>query len=166
VERIINKLRNKVIRGRRKGCRCPVCDKYVKTYKRQITAAMVKTLWHMKLWFEETDGHHNDKWMPVEDYIAKLPLARRPLPRGASSNFSLMQHWNLITPKPGNRDDGSKRNGYWRITKKGVRFLNNKIHVEKYAVEYNGELIELSDEMVDIKYCLRQKFNYEELMKL
>lgn len=162
----VQKLRNEVAQGRKTGCTCPICGHYAKEYERHITTAMVKTLWIVKQWFEKNDPGLDKKWLQVENYVAELPLKIRPLHRGASSNFSLLKHWGFIVQRPGVRADGSNRIGYWRITQKGIEFLNDKMKVPKFAVIYNNKLIRFSDDPVSVRDCMTKKFSYAELMAI
>jgi hypothetical protein len=76
-----------------------------------------------------------------------------------------LKQWGILEQKAKDHDVKEKRDsGQWRITNKGKMFVAGEIKVPKYAVLYNKELLRLDGELVGIKDCLTEKFNYEELM--
>lgn len=162
----VQKLRDEVKAGRKEGCNCPICGQYAKEYERQITSAMVKTLWLVKEWFELNDPTLDQKYVHVDEHINTLPRNRQPTTRGASGDFAKMRFWGLIAESPSIRADGSSRAGYWRITQKGVDFLMDKIKVPKTAIVFDNKLFKLTNDPVSVHDCLKKRFNYNDLMSL
>ena len=64
----------------------------------------------------------------------------------------------------GEREDGSPRNGYYRLNGKSLMFCEGKLSVPKIAKILNGTFEGFDGEQVTIKDCLPEKFNYNELM--
>jgi hypothetical protein len=134
------------------GCTCPACGQFVKAYKRSITSAMAVGL--ILLYKYSADFVH------IENFFK----SKNDLPSSIRGDISKLCHWGLLEKKPGNREDGSTRNGYYRVTHKGELFVSGHIHVEKYAVLYNQRLLEVEGDYITIKDALGNKFNYEKLM--
>jgi hypothetical protein len=77
-----------------------------------------------------------------------------------------MVFWGLIEELP-STDDAKKNSGYWKITKKGSDFVENKIKIQKTIICYNSEFLGFGDDgYVNIEKCLGKKFNYTELMNM
>jgi hypothetical protein len=74
-------------------------------------------------------------------------------------------HWNLIASVGGNRADGCKHNGHWRITERGEQFVKQQILVPSHVYLYNGKFQGYSQESTSILQALGKKFNYNELMR-
>lgn len=130
---------------------CPVCDQFVKVYKRKITSTMARQL--LALYKMRLSGEH---WV----HVSRLVLGG-----AGGGDFAKMEFWGLITQKshqPG--DEGKKTSGYWSITEKGQAFCEGQIKVPLHTYVYNGTVLKQSEEAVDIKQSLSDKFDYRELM--
>ena len=90
-------------------------------------------------------------------------MGSRKLP-GGTGDGTKAKYWGLIVPMPGQRDDGSTCNGWWRLTRRGRAFVRGWIKVPKYAHIYNDEKLWLSGPRWTIRDALGTKFNYRELM--
>ena len=75
----------------------------------------------------------------------------------ASLDYSVLKHWGLI------HKDKSKTNA-WRITAKGILFVDGNIGVQKKVKLYNNKSYGFEGETISIMTALGSKFNYEELM--
>jgi hypothetical protein len=64
----------------------------------------------------------------------------------------------------GKREDGSKRNGYYRITGRGLMFAEGKLKVHSRFMIFNNTFQGFKGEEIDVKNALGSKFNYDELM--
>jgi hypothetical protein len=129
------------------GAKCPCCTQLAKVYRRTLTSQVVNVLIAMH-------RHSGTNWVN----LPTLGLSR--------GDEAKARYWDLIEPMPDTtRDDGSTRNGWWRLTAKGEAFVLNRITVPKYARVYDGRLLGLDDtESVSVIDCLGKKFNYRELM--
>ena len=77
-----------------------------------------------------------------------------------------MKLWGLIEEKPGTRDDGSPRVGYYRMTELGRRFARREVKVPAHIFIYNGEpLRRMVSEEITISDALGTDFSYDEIMR-
>jgi hypothetical protein len=67
---------------------------------------------------------------------------------------------------PGERDDGSKRVGWWRVTERGEEWVMNRVSVPARARVYDSRLLNLdaTEGYVTIIDALGKNFDYRELM--
>ena len=75
-----------------------------------------------------------------------------------------MTHWGLLEAAMGERPDGSKRIGFYKITQRGVDFVRDRVRVPAHAFFYAQECIGMSEEKTSIKRALGKRFSYDELM--
>lgn len=145
----------KWLRGRfEDGASCPCCGQFVKLYRRKITSGMALGLIALYR-HQQTVGW--DEWC----HIPTLMNDACPSNMGA-----LLRFWTLIEPQGGEREDGSSRTGFYRITAHGFRFVRGEVRVPKYVYLYNQTPLNRHDERtVDIREALGDKFNYTELME-
>ncbi len=85
--------------------------------------------------------------------------------RTAGGDSAKLAYWRLIETLEGEREDGSTRIGYHRITDKGVAFVEGRIRVPKHVFIYDGNHLGFSDETLDIREALGHAFDYGELMR-
>jgi DNA-binding PadR family transcriptional regulator len=77
-----------------------------------------------------------------------------------------MKLWGLIEEKPGTRDDGSPRVGYYRMTDLGRQFVARAVRVPSHVYIYNGELLQRPvEELITIDEALGKDFSYAEIME-
>lgn len=136
-----------------KGYNCPACTLYVKRYKRSFNANMAAAL----LAFHK---HSGGRFVHLEDFLAQHGHG------GANrcGDAAKLVLFGLLEKMPGARKDGSKRNGYYRITDKGHQFATGNITVPSHFFMFNNRLDGFTGEPVTIGEALREKFNYRELM--
>ncbi|AKF14478.1 hypothetical protein SEA_FLAGSTAFF_41 [Mycobacterium phage FlagStaff] len=129
------------------GETCPCCGQFAKVYKRRITANIAAVL--VRMW--RTAGRD---W-------AYLPALR-----SAGQDEVIARHWELIEPMPDvEREDGSKRVGYWRLTDVGEAFVRNQTRIPVHARIYNGRMLGYAGEATtNIVESLGHRFDYSELM--
>lgn len=130
------------------GARCPLCRQFAKVYRRPLHASMARAL--------------------VAIYRAQGLEYGVPgdyLDRPAFTNAALLRHWALLEPEAGQRDDGSRRTGRWRVTALGAEFVRGEATVPKYARVYNGRCLGLEGEALTIAGALGEPFDYSALMR-
>lgn len=127
------------------GIHCPVCTQYAKVYRRKINAGMANSLIRMY----RTGGRD---WVHVPTQIG-----------ARSREEGKLAYWGLIEEQMSTRDDGG-RQGYWRVTDAGERFIRLGTRVPKYALIYNGRPLGFEGPEVTIREALGSKFNLDELM--
>jgi len=135
------------------GSTCPCCQQNVKMYSRAITSAMAYAIILMHKKGDEDYFH-------IENYLKDMscpPAIRGDVPK--------LRFWGLIEPKAEDREDGSNRNGYYRITRQGIKFVNNQLTIPSHVKIYNNKFYGYdSEKFVSITDCLKKKFNYNKLM--
>jgi hypothetical protein len=136
-----------------KGTICPCCNQFSKEYNRKLNSGMARTLIHIYKSSESKKG----EWLHVKDYLRRKEYLN-------SHDWTLLKFWGLIEPKIEEREDGSNRNGFYKITINGIDFVNNILKVKSHIRIYNGECLGLSGDLISIKQALNNKFDYEKLM--
>lgn len=136
-----------------KGECCPVCNQFVKLYRRNLNSAMAYSLILLDRYFRTS----SDEWVHAPSYLRSMKARDRDL--------GYLKFWGVIEEKPCEREDGGKHAGFYRITEDGKRFVAGTTRLPKYIFLYNRELIQRpSPKTVDIREALGTKFNYNELM--
>ena len=135
------------------GVSCPCCNQFVKVYRRALNSTMA----YMLILLER----NTHDWIHCQQFFHDLQESRSNFSTG---DFVKLRYWGLIEKCEGKREDGSNRNGYCRITEEGIDFVHNKLQIRSHAMIYNNQCLRLDGDYVDIKDCLKKKFNYDELM--
>jgi hypothetical protein len=151
----ISAARDVVKKAAKKGVVCPCCSRLVKVYRRKIHAEMV--LWLIGLY---KLCSANDGYYTTVD-IARSQNSKYLKVGGTDGTFLI--HWGLIEKIPATNRGGAPARSY-KITKKGIDFVDGKINIWKWVELLNGELMDVSTEGTDIHQALGSKFNYNELM--
>lgn len=136
-----------------KGHTCPCCTQFVKVYKRPIPNATARVMIAL---FRQGEGRNYIFLPAVLDTMKGTPHQ--------GGYGTLGQFWGLMEQMPGEREDGSNRVGWWRLTDLGRRFVRLEARVPKYARIYNGRCLGHAGEQVTIRDALGSKFDYAELM--
>lgn len=131
---------------------CPCCGQFAKVYKRKITTAMARVLIEMY----RRGGEHRD-WV-------SLPTICNDLRIGSRGDQSATTRWRLIERRPGQRDDGAKSTGWYRLTPLGVDFVRGVAKVPKYVRVYDNRVLETLGTQVSIRNALGVRFDYSDLM--
>lgn len=133
-----------------KGFICPCCGSFVKRYKRKLNSNMALVLIHLYR-------------AGIKDFIhVEQFMSYKNLPR--SGDFHKLVHWGLLDKKIAKRDDGSNRNGYYKLNDRSIEFVLGRYKCQEKAIIYNGKLEGFEGELITIKDALGDKFNYNELM--
>jgi len=127
------------------GAHCPCCTQFAKVYRRRIHAAMARDL-------IIAYRRAGVDWFHVRAVLGH-----------DGGDFAKLAYWGLIREHPGERDDGSDRAGWWKITEAGVGFIHGAT-VPKHARIYDGRCLGLLGDPVTVQDCLGKRFNYAELM--
>jgi hypothetical protein len=128
------------------GAACPCCGQFAKVYRRKIHSAMARDL---IIAYRKADLD----WFHVRTTLGH-----------DGGDFAKLAYWQLIVEHPGEREDGSSRAGWWRISLTGEAFALGKSRIPKYARIYNGRLLGFSDDRVGIRDALGSRFRYDDLM--
>ena len=136
---------------RRKGYKCECCNQYVKLYSRHFNNNMARSL--IFLYKNILKGFiHLENSMIAEGHVR-------------CGDASYMIHYSLIENMPEKRKDGSKRNGHYRISGRGILFVEGYTKVYERFLICNNKFEGFEGKEIDIIEALGKKFNYTELMK-
>lgn len=135
------------------GTSCPCCGQFVKLYRRSISSAMA---WGLIQMAKQPEG----EWV---DTTALFSRFGKNCPSGVV-DFTKLRHWKFVEGLDGEREDGSKRVGKWRVTREGRWFAENRQVAQKYCLVFNNTVYGFEGEFLKIKDCLGNKFNYNELI--
>lgn len=141
------------------GCVCPACGQTTRAYRRPITSAMCVVLFLMYRQFRNEESSTLSEYIHVENLLKEAHCSA-----SSRGDFPKLKHWGLIDAKSYNREDGSSRNGYYRITEKGEQFLKGEIKIASHVIIFNNKVLGFSSDTIDIHKALKNKFSYEELM--
>lgn len=130
-----------------KGDHCPLCGQYAKKYNRHINAGMARSL--ILMW--RAGG--TDTFVYVPDVCG-----------GKHREEGKLAYWGLVEELPEKREDGG-RAGWWRVTESGERFVRGTLALPYTAVVYDKRVLAYKDRLVTIRDCLKQRFDYFELME-
>ena len=70
----------------------------------------------------------------------------------------------FLEKKKEDREDGSNRNGYYKITSFGLMFCENKMKARQSVLIFNNKFEGYSGNEISIQDALTQRFSYNELM--
>lgn len=133
-----------------KGYTCEHCGSFVKLYKRSFNANMAVAL--LTLY-----RYAPNMFVKAEDLLIKCGRQR-------CGDFSYLRHYRFIEPQKATREDGSKRNGYYRITALGIMFCEGKVTAPSNFLIIHNNLKGFGGREINIHEALGKKFNYNELM--
>lgn len=139
----------------KKGVDCPCCGQTVRLYPRPITSAMAFGLMIVGKYQEAT----GEEWAYLPRVIPNVTI---------NSPFCMLQHWELIRPRPGERPDGSHRNGWWSITESGREYIDPAIalKVPRWALVYNSRCEGFRGDHLSIQEALGTKYDHAAMMDL
>jgi hypothetical protein len=130
---------------------CPTCRGRAKVYRRPMTGAMAVALAKLVKATNEREFVH----IPTVLHDSALLLA----------DVQKLVHWGMLEPMPGERDDGSNRNGFYCVSPRGRAFVYGRLTVPERVILYNAQCLGLDGPPVDIRDVLPKGFDYEELMR-
>jgi len=136
------------------GADCPCCGQFVKLYKRKITSSMAQGLIVISKRNEVGEYFH------LLTFFKNIKFTQA----GIAGDLSKLRWWGLLEMQEGTREDGNPNTGYYCLTKNGKLFVGGLLKVKKYVFIYNNVVRSKSDEFTDIKECLGDKFNYDDLI--
>ena len=110
---------------------------------------------------QRRNGVNTSEWFHLESYMKNIPEA----PASIRGDLSKLCYWDLLESKRGKRDDGSSRNGMYRITDKGMQFVMGQLRLKSHVRMFNNATYGFDGKDINIVDALSSKFNYGELMK-
>lgn len=134
-----------------KGYTCECCGQFVKLYKRSINSNMGVAL--LALYRNREKG-----FVHLENLLSEQGYKR-------CGDASYLKHYGLIEPLVEDRKDGSKRNGHYKITGRGIMFCERKLEVQVKFLIFNNKLYGFEGKEVNIIDVLGEKFDYKKIME-
>jgi len=138
---------------------CPECGHRVRTYQRTITSAMAVAL---LLLYRHRSRKGEWTHLPSLKMRVRNPRLRAAL---AGGDTAKLRYWGLIEYQPGTRADGSSRTGLVRITKSGESFCRRRLLVERSCAVRLGVPVLFYGPMMGVIDALRNKFDYEAILR-
>jgi hypothetical protein len=139
--------------AREEGTNCPCCNRPARVYRRKLNYAMAHGLILIYDYFATHDG-----WLHVPTFLNGKGVVAR------GGDLSKLTHWGLLVGSGEIRADDSSRVGDYKLTRRGIKFVEREIAVPAWLKLINNEVVERSDERVYIDAALGKFFNYAELM--
>jgi len=127
------------------GVKCPCCYQLVKYYPYKLSSGMAYVLIQM---------YKSDKeWVhPIQEF------------RTVNGDYAKLRWWGLIEDRQDEPEEDKKASGYWRITPKGMAFVEGTIKVTEKAILFDNQCWGYEGDEIYITDALSNKFNYSELM--
>ena len=127
-------LRETVMRDRwGEGVDCPTCDQPARVYRRSLYGTQVRALVRLAKRAEVTQ---ND-WVHMTKYLKAWQDTS-----SQGGDPARLAFWGLLEKQPGEREDGSKRVGYYRVTDLGFAFVRGEVRVPEWLYFYSGHVVE------------------------
>lgn len=134
-----------------KGYYCPSCGQFCKRYYRKMNSNMAVVM--IALYRKKKFG-----FVHIEEFMRVLGYKR-------SGDFAYLVHWGFLEKLVGDRPDGSKRNGFYKLTGRGLMFVEKKTTAKRTLIIYNGKCEGFEGDEITIVDALGKHFDYAELMK-
>lgn len=130
------------------GFYCDKCGSFNKMYRRKLNTNMATALIEL---YKNLGGDY----VHLEDFLASRGLKR-------CGDASYLRFYNFIEKKKGNREDGSSKNGFYRITGLGCLFVEKKITAKEIFLTLHNGLHGFQGKEIFIDEV--PKFRYDKLM--
>jgi len=131
--------------------KCPCCGKKAVMWRYSIFSVMAAEL-HFA-YRDHGRGFFNTK--------------RTAEGKNSTQQFTNLRYWGLIEERQmtaEEKKDGTKRTtGDWRITDKGIAFINNEIELPHHVFVWQAQIVKFSDDLRNFKACLGKTFKVNEL---
>lgn len=123
-----------------RGTRCPCCGQFAKAYKRRLRGNHARFLFDVaRLSSEE------EPWV----HYKRCYFAGR--------DYNYLRHFGLA--------EVVEREGLWKLTPLGQRFLMGEVGVPQWILVFNNEVVDRAKETLLVRECLTQGgFDYDALM--
>jgi len=142
----------------REGTVCPCCERIAKVYKRKLNSSMARTM--------ITFYRHSRK-KPGWFHVLREFVFEKAGPRYVCGDYSKLIYWGLIEERGDQQEDGNPHSGYFRITQRGVDFVEGRVRIARFVFLYNDRQVDVGEDPgdTDVHEALGDKFDYNELMR-
>ena len=151
-DRVFREAKQNMELGLDKGTHCPLCNRFIKRYKRKMNSGMSRAL----IWLFGEHRETGKRWIRVAD-VAPTHVRR-------SNEISRLCLWGLVKEKSLSDEEDRKTSGLYRITNDGEDFVNGKLEVPSHVFLVNNNVEGFSENRISIREALGSKFSYNELM--
>lgn len=132
-----------------KGTICQCCDRFGKVYVRTFNVGMARALWFLY-------RHAKQNFIHMPSQAPRHILT--------NNNVSKLEFWKLAERMPNKNDPTKNKIGWWRITDRGVLFIEGRAKILSQVVEYNQRVLEVKGTEITMSDALKKKFDYQALM--
>lgn len=134
-----------------KKTKCPHCNHVSIEYRRSMNSNMAIALICL-LKSNEFDYVHMEELLRLNGYKR-------------CGDFSYLVHYRFLEKLKEKRDDGSSKNGKYKITSAGIMFAEGKTTCKSTFIMEEGVFKGFDGKDITIKDALGEKFNYDQLMQ-
>jgi len=131
----------------------PSCGQLAKQYRRKLYSTMVLAL----VFIYRKQYRAGIDWIHFREIYTWRGIY-------VGGDMNKLPHWGLIEQK-GNEDQTKRRSGFWRMTQKGIDFVEGKLEIMSHIVLYDNKLVRMEGSYIGIKEALGERFDYQELMR-
>ena len=135
---------------KRKGFKCSCCGQLVKLYSRHFNCNMALALIYLYKNRDKTFIHLENSM--IADGFKRC------------GDASYLLHYYLIENMPEKRKDQSPRNGHYKISGRGILFVEGVMKVHERFLICNNKFEGYEGDEITIRQALGKKFDFEELM--
>lgn len=139
------------------GGACPCCDRFGKVYARAINETMAKSLQWL---YNKNNEKGLREWIDVPNSAGTEVLR--------TNQLSTLRWWGLVermTPPPDEKKNKTKHSGMWRITLKGMDFVEGRTTVPRQVFTYNADVVGFSEDITTYEQCKDRHFNLKQTME-
>lgn len=138
------------------GGKCPCCERFGKVYARGINETMANSL---RWLYNKNNEKGLREWIDVPNTADKEVLR--------TNQLATLRWWGLVermTPPPDEKKNKTKHSGMWRITLKGLDFVEGRADVPRQVFTYNAEPVGFSDDKTTFAACKGKAFDLKSVM--
>lgn len=122
---------------------CPCCMRKGKIHRYRIHKTEAAAL----RWMQVNSGVN--RWVDVQKFAPRWMLR--------SKTYSILKHWDLIESR-------SKRSGLWRVTLRGIDFINGIIDIPEGVFVFNDTVYGYEKQRIYFRQCFDVAFDFAEFM--
>lgn len=137
----------------KEGANCPCCGRFSKVYKRTINRSIAQSLRWMYQFAKDSGV---DAWAYMREQAPQQSIR--------ANEYTKLLSWGLAEKMPSEPNSKKKSTGMYRITQKGIDFVEHRVSVPKYVFINKNEVLYVSEELTDFTSCLGEYFDYQDLM--
>lgn len=133
------------------GAACPCCGQNVKLYRRKLYSTLARQL----IMLYHARGNDADGWLHIGEINVFI---------SGGGDLAKVRYWGLVEAAD-ERTPVENSAGMWRITDRGVAFVECRLRVHKYVLLFDGRVIGFAGEEITIREALGSSFDYAELIR-